>query len=222
MNLSYLTHKKWVLKKFGVKIIATGSPIAYRDLIQGFQRQNQLLLCSDDNYNALNISETFDFIGDPLLSGDITKKYMTHIVSSYITNLDEENRNKVIKSFYNLETTLHDTLLLEDLPLEITFDEDLKKLFKLTDVHLDKTILNSPYGIIETVLRIHQVCNLRTIPVICNVAHYIEEREWQELASLITQMKLIVILIEFTDAKNLYIRKDIPFYYIDKDLVDWY
>ena len=147
---------------------------------------------------------------------------MTHIVSSYITNLDEENRNKVIKSFYNLETTLHDTLLLEDLPLEITFDEDLKKLLKLTDVHLDKTILNSPYGIIETVLRIHQVCNLRTIPVICNVAHYIEEREWQELASLVTQMKLIVILIEFTDAKNLHIPKDIPFYYIDKDLVDWY
>ena len=191
-------------------------------MIQGFQGQNQLLLCSDDNYDALNISETFDFIGDPLLSGDITKKYMTHIVSSYITNLDEENRNKVIKSFYNLETTLHDTLLLEDLPLEITFDEDLKKLLKLTDVHLDKTILNSPYGIIETVLRIHQVCNLRTIPVICNVDHYIEEREWQELASLVTQMKLIVILIEFTDAKNLQIPKDIPFYYIDKDLVDWY
>ncbi len=191
-------------------------------MIQGFQGQNQLLLCSDDNYDALNISETFDFIGDPLLSGDITKKYMTHIVSSYITNLDEENRNKVIKSFYNLETTLHDTLLLEDLPLEITFDEDLKKLLKLTDVHLDKTILNSPYGIIETVLRIHQVCNLRTIPVICNVDHYIEEREWQELASLVTQMKLIVILIEFTDAKNLHIPKDIPFYYIDKDLVDWY
>ena len=36
MSLSYLTHKKWVLKKFGIKIIATGSPIAYRDLIQGF------------------------------------------------------------------------------------------------------------------------------------------------------------------------------------------
>ena len=222
MNLSYLTHKKWVFKDAGIKVIGLQSPIAYRDLIQGFQGQNQLLLCSDDNYDALNISETFDFIGDPLLSGDITKKYMTHIVSSYITNLDEENRNKVIKSFYNLETTLHDTLLLEDLPLEITFDEDLKKLLKLTDVHLDKTILNSPYGIIETVLRIHQVCNLRTIPVICNVDHYIEEREWQELASLVTQMKLIVILIEFTDAKNLQIPKDIPFYYIDKDLVDWY
>ena len=222
MNLSYLTHKKWVFKDAGIKVIGLQSPIAYRDLIQGFQGQNQLLLCSDDNYDALNISETFDFIGDPLLSGDITKKYMTHIVSSYITNLDEENRNKVIKSFYNLETTLHDTLLLEDLPLEITFDEDLKKLLKLTDVHLGKTILNSPYGIIETVLRIHQVCNLRTIPVICNVAHYIEEREWQELASLVTQMKLIVILIEFTDAKNLQIPKDIPFYYIDKDLVDWY
>ena len=66
------------------------------------------------------------------------------------------------------------------------------------------------------------MCNLKSVPVICNVAHYLEEQEWQELASLVTEMNLILIVIEFTTKENLAISKDIPFYYIDKDLIDWY
>ena len=222
MILTYATHKKWVFKDPGIKVIGLQSSIAYRDIIQGFQGKNKLLICSEDDYSPLDVSKTFDFIGDPMLSGDITKKYMPHIVSSYLKNLDEENRNKVIKSFYNLESTLQDSLLLEDLPLAINFDEDLKKLLKFTEIHLDKSMLLSPYGIIETVLKIHQTCNLKSVPVICNVAHYLEKREWQELASLVTEMNLILVVIEFTTKENLAISKDIPFYYIDKDLIDWY
>ena len=222
MILTYATHKKWVFKDPGIKVIGLQSSIAYRDIIQGFQGKNKLLICSEDDYSPLDVSKTFDFIGDPLLSGDITKKYMPHIVNSYLTNLDEENRNKMIKSFYSLETILQDSLLLEDLPLAINFDEDLKKLLKLTEIHLDKSMLLSPYGIIETVLKIHQTCDLKTIPVICNVAHYLEKQEWQELASLVKEMNLILVVIEFTTKESLAIPKDIPFYFIDKDLIDWY
>ena len=181
-----------------------------------------MLICSEDDYSPLDVSKTFDFIGDPLLSGDITKKYMPHIVNSYLKNLDEENRNKVMKSFYNLESTLQDSLLLEDLPLAINFDEDLKKLLKFAEIHFEESMLLSTYDIIETVLKIHQTCNLKSVPVICSVAHYLEEQEWQELASLVTEMNLILIVIEFTTKENLAISKDIPFYYIDKDLIDWY
>ncbi len=157
-----------------------------------------------------------------MLSGDITKKYMPHILSSYLKNLDEENRNRVMKSFYNLEAALQDSLLLEDLPLVIDFDEDLKKLLKFAEIHIDNNMLVNPYGIIETVLKIYQTCNLKLVPVICNVAHYLEEQEWQELASLVTEMNLILVVIEFTTKESLTISKDIPFYYIDKDLIDWY
>ncbi|WP_294836590.1 type II-A CRISPR-associated protein Csn2 [uncultured Lactobacillus sp.] len=217
MILTYVTHKKWVFKDPGIKIIGLQSRIAYCDIIQGFLGKNKMLLCSEDDYSPLDIGKTFDFIGDPLLSGDITKKYMPHIVNSYLTNLDEENRNKMIKSFYSLES-----ILQEDLPLAINFDEDLKKLLKLTEIHLDKSMLLSPYGIIETVLKIHQTCNLKTVPVICNVAHYLEKQEWQELASLVKEMNLILVVIEFTTRENLTIPKDTPFYFIDKDLIDWY
>ena len=222
MILTYTTHKKWVFKDPGIKIIGLQSPIAYCDIIQGFQGKNKMLLCSEDDYSPLDIGKTFDFIGDPLLSGDITKKYMPHIVNNYLKGLDEENRDKLIRSLYSLESILQDSLLLEDLPLAINFDEDLKKLLKLTEIHLDKSMLLSPYGIIETVLKIHQTCDLKTIPVICNVAHYLEKQEWQELASLVKEMNLILVVIEFTTKESLATPKDIPFYFIDKDLIDWY
>lgn len=222
MILTYATHKKWVFKDPGIKVIGLQSSIAYRDIIQGFQGKNKLLICSEDDYSPLDVSKTFDFIGDPMLSGDITKKYMPHILSSYLKNLDEENRNRVIKSFYNLEAALQDSLLLEDLPLAIDFDEDLKKLLKFAEIHIDNNMLVNPYGIIETVLKIYQTCNLKLVPVICNIAHYLEEQEWQELASLVTEMNLILVVIEFTTKESLTISKDIPFYYIDKDLIDWY
>ena len=96
MILTYSTHKKWEFNDPGIKVIGLQSPIVYRDIIQGFQGKNKMLICSEDDYSPLEVSKTFDFIGDPLLSGDITKKYMPHIVSSYLKNLDEENRNKMI------------------------------------------------------------------------------------------------------------------------------
>lgn len=220
--LSYLTHRKWILQDSGVTVITLQSPIAYRDLVQGFKGENSLLLCSDGDFNSLEITKTFDFVGDPLLSEDISKRYLTFVVNNYVKTIDEENRNKVFKAYYNLETVLHDSLLLEDLPIDIDFNEDLKKLLKLVEIHFDRSILTNPYAIIETVLKIHQNYDLGTIPVFCNVAHYFDEQEWQEVANLAMEVNSSVIFLEFTNPQNLKISKNITCYYIDQDLVDWY
>ncbi|WP_379853953.1 hypothetical protein [Lactobacillus kullabergensis] len=37
MILTYATHKKWIFKDPGIKVIGLQSSIAYRDIIQGFQ-----------------------------------------------------------------------------------------------------------------------------------------------------------------------------------------
>ena len=222
MILSYLTHKKWTLPDSGVTVITLQSPIAYRDLVQGFKGENSLLLCSDGDFNSLEITKTFDFVGDLLLSEDISKRYLTFVVNNYVKTIDEENRNKVFKAYYNLETVLHDSLLLEDLPIDIDFNEDLKKLLKLVEIHFDRSILTNPYAIIETVLKIHQNYDLGTIPVFCNVAHYFDEQEWQEVANLAMEVNSSVIFLEFINPQNLKISKNITCYYIDQDLVDWY
>ena len=61
-----------------------------------------------------------------------------------------------------------------------------------------------------------------TIPVFCNVAHYVDEQEWQEVANLAMEVNSSVIFLEFTNPQNLKISKNITCYYIDQDLVDWY
>lgn len=222
MILSYLTHKKWLLNNNGLKIIATQSSIAYKDLVRSMQCRSEVLTCMTNNYETLEIAKTFDFVGDPLLSGDITKKYMATIEKNYLESLDESTRYKIISAFRNLEVVLQDSLLLEDLSLEINADEDLKKLFKASELHLNQVVLQKPYDIIETVLKIHQNCNLKTIPVFCNVAHYLDDEELAELAKIAKQMNMMLLFIEFTSADLVVVSTDVQFYYIDKDLVDWY
>ncbi len=99
MIFSYLSHKKMILNSYGMKIIATSSTIVYRDITQSFQNEKQMVLISDDKYNQLDINKNFDFIGDPLLTKNILDKYMLLIIKKYIENLDEDNRNKIIKAY---------------------------------------------------------------------------------------------------------------------------
>ncbi|RMC25792.1 MULTISPECIES: type II-A CRISPR-associated protein Csn2 [unclassified Lactobacillus] len=222
MILSYLTHKKWVLTNSGIKIIATQSPIAFRNLVQAFQCQNEMLICADDSYDSLDIAKTFDFVGDPLLSDNIIKKYMSNILNSYIANINENNRNQIFVALQNLEGAIDDSLMLEDLPLIIEFDDDLKKLLKFVDLHIDSKFTKNPYAIIDLVLKIHQSCNLKSIPVMCNLTHYLERDQLIELSSLAQQMNRMVVLLEFTSPDLLVVPEGVQFYYIDQDLIDLY
>lgn len=222
MILSYLTHKQVKLEDPGLKIIATKSSIAYRDLVQGFQQVRPTIICSDDHYNELEIGKAFDFVEDVLLTKDVINKYSSHIFKSFIENLDEENRNKIMVAYHKLESLLQDSLLLEDLPLEIDFNEDLEKLLKLENLHLDSKLMEEPYAIIESILKIHQLCKLGSIPVICNVANYLNSQQLDELSGLVNQLNMKLLLIEFTDKDFLIVPKNAEFYYIDEDLVDWY
>ena len=222
MILSYLSHKKMVMKNSGIKVIATSSPIVYRDVVQCFQGKKDMLLSSDDDYNQLDIIKDFDFIGDPVLNQNIFDKYMPVIIKGYIEGLNEADRNEILKTYHKLEVIIQDSLLLEDLPLELEFNEDLKKFLKIENLHLDTKFLEEPYAIIESILKIHQNYNLHSIPVACNVAHYLNLTQLGMLNDLLKEMRLKLILIEFTSADFLVFPKDVDYFYIDQDLVDWY
>ncbi len=222
MILSYSTHKKMVMKDAGLSIIATKSPIAYRDIVEGLLQKNERLLFCDDNYQSKEIGKAFDFVGDPVLSGDVTAKYMTSIINKLVADLDAPSRDKLLKAYSQLESLLQDTLFMADLPLKINFSQDLKKLLKLEKVQLDSDFVNSPYDIIETILRIHQECGMDSIPVFCNVSHYLEGDAVAELSSLCLQMKLKLIFIEFSGRDFLIVPQNAKCFYIDEDLVDWY
>lgn len=222
MILTYLSHKKMVMNDSGIKVIATSSPIVYRDVVQSFQNKKNILLSTDDDYNQLDIIKDFDFIADPILNQNLFDKYMPVIIKTYIEKLDEANRNEILKTYHKLEAIVQDSLLLEDLPLELDFDQDLKKFLKLENLHLDTKFLEEPYAIIESILKIHQNYDLHSIPVACNVAHYLNKVQLEMLNQLLKELNLKLILIEFTSKDFLVFPKDVDYFYIDQDLVDWY
>lgn len=222
MILSYLSHKKMVMNGSGIKVISTSSPIVYRDFVQSFQNKRQLLLSSNNDYSQLDIMKDFDFIGDPILNQHLFEKYIPIIIKNYIEKLDEANRNKIFKVYHMLESIIQDSLFLEDLPLELQFGEDLKKFLKLENLHLDNKLLKEPYAIIESILKIHQTCNLESVPVACNVAHYLDKAQFSMLDDLLKSMNLALILIEFTLKEDYIFPEDADYFYIDRDLVDWY
>ncbi|WP_276804352.1 type II-A CRISPR-associated protein Csn2 [Lactobacillus hominis] len=222
MILSYLSHKKMIMNGSGLKVIGTASTIAYSDIIESFQNKKHLLVSSDDNYDPLDIVKDYDFIGDPILNENVLDKYMPLILKKYIETLDEDNRNKIIKAYHNLESIIQDSLLLETLPLELDFSEDMKKFLKLENLHLDTNLLKEPYAIIETILNIHQMCDLDSVPVFCNVAHYLDKAQLVMLDDLLNSLNLRSVLIEFSDNKSTLFPERVDYYYIDEDLVDWY
>lgn len=222
MILSYLSHKKMIMNGSGLKVIGTASTIAYSDIIESFQNKKHLLVSSDDNYDPLDIVKDYDFIGDPILNENVLDKYMPLILKKYIETLDEDNRNKIIKVYHNLESIIQDSLLLETLPLELDFSEDMKKFLKLENLHLDTNLLKEPYAIIETILNIHQMCDLDSVPVFCNVAHYLDKAQLVMLDDLLNSLNLRSVLIEFSDNKSTLFPERVDYYYIDEDLVDWY
>lgn len=222
MIISYASHKKIQINKSGLKIIVTKSPIVFRDFIEGFQNNESLISCLSNNYEELDIKKSFDFIGDLLLSKDIMRRYMSIVFKEYISNLDEDNRNKIMTAFYHLEGLISDSLLLEDLPIKIDFTQDLEKLLKIENFQIDPKWLQNPYDILETIVKIYQICDLKTIPVICNVANYLDEMEFKEINQLLKQVDLIMILIEFSEPNAIMIPENADMFYIDNDLVDWY
>lgn len=211
-----------VLNRQGINVIATRSSIIYKDIIQGFLNKNKLLSVFNDDYKELLIEDAFDFEGDVVLNPRILDKYKVNVVNHFVTDLDEVHRDKLLTMFSNLNSMLEDSLLLEDLPLEINFETDIKKLLRLENLHFDQDMINNPYAIIEMILRIHRDCQINSVPVICNLTHYLDKDQFAELYKLTKSMIGGLVLIEFTDLDIKRLVDKASYFYIDEDMVDWY
>ncbi|MBD5316841.1 MAG: type II-A CRISPR-associated protein Csn2 [Bacteroides sp.] len=211
-----------IIKKGCINILATNSPEVFNDFIKGFKAQKNNLLFINDNNQEVEIKKGFDFLGDPILSENISKRYIPIIIKEYIKNLDEENRNNIINQFIKLENLIQDSLLFEDVPLEISPKQDIKKLLKIEDLHLNNDYLRDSFRIIQTVINIHQNYDLETIPIFCNAMNYLQKNEINELSNLVVEMNQAIILIEFSDMYFKYFPKNTTVYYIDEDFLDYY
>lgn len=222
MIITYQAHKSFEIGNGRVNVIATSSPIAYCDLIEGMQEKNELIASMSEDYETIPLNKALDWLGDPVISESLFQKYMTKITNYVVEDLSEDGRNRIITLYRDLLNAVQDELFMEDLPLAINFDTDLKKLIKFGGIHFDKSLSTNPYGIIETVLRIHDRLGLKSIVVFSNVAHYLDKQQLNELSKLCQELNKAVILIEFCSQNYQSVYRDAKFNYIDEDLVDWY
>lgn len=220
MIITYVAHKSFEIENGRINVIATSSPIAYGDLVEGMQEKNELIASMSEDYETIPLNKALDWLGDPVISESLFQKYMTKITNYVVEDLSEDGRNRIITLYRALLNAVQDELFMEDLPLAINFDTDLKKLIKFGGIHFDKSLSTNPYGIIETVLRIHDRLGLKSIVAFSNVAHYLDKQQLNELSKLCRELNKAVILIEFCSQNDQSVYRDAKFNYIDEDLVD--
>ncbi|MBN7274377.1 type II-A CRISPR-associated protein Csn2 [Ligilactobacillus pobuzihii] len=222
MKFSYSTHKPFKIESGRINVIATDNQVVYKDLILGLKDQNELLKVFNDDLDLVEISKAFDWLGDLMIQKDINKRYMPEIVKKLFSSMPAQQRNRIHEATTNLDNAIQESLYLANLPVKVTYDFDLKKAMKFTDAHINQKILDDPCDIIKTVIRIHEMCDLKSCLAICNVAHYILTDQIKELSEFLQDVNQSILLIEFTDMSQSNFYSDCNFYYIDKDFVDWY
>lgn len=221
MKLVYKGHQPIDISKGQFTVLATNNQSTYFELIRGLQGFNDKLMVVDDEYQSLEIEKAVDWDGDVIANDNLAGIYSTEIIKSIIKNLTEDARNEINAEARKLYSVIQETLFMTDLPLEVHFDGDIKRLLNYCRIKFSPLIRQSPYDIIKTDLKLHLECADSSCIGLSNVANYLSLDELRELQELNTELKIPVLLVEFTELENRQYYGNSDFYYIDRDFVDW-
>lgn len=221
MTLSIKGHKGMQLNKNNVNVVVTDSQIIYQELVRGFLGYSDEIKHITDEFEEVDLEEQYDFLGDPLLSRNTSSKYMTKIINAVNQEVFPQDRDRILKIYCELVNKVQDVLMMQDVVFELNPDYDFKKLLKFLGFTIENEIWTNPYDIIETVLQIHQLCDLKTTVVFNNVSNYLDNDQMHELIRLAHQMNIPLLLIEFKGDRYFFEEQKCGCFYIDNDLVDW-
>lgn len=222
MKISYAAHKEVQLSDKQPTVIATNNPTVYHDLVTGFSMFNDKVKIFDDAYELIEVKDAIDWQGDVGLSAGVSEKYNPAILKQLEEVLTDDQRKSITDINNQLYTLVQQCLFMIDLPLEVTYDWDLKKLFKYCKIHFNTDTMQNPYAIIESILKIYLECGIKSAVGLTNVAHYLNRQQISDLSQLVNSMGISTILVEFTDKKSQELYTNCDFYYIDEDFVDWH
>lgn len=220
MKISYAAHKEIQINDQHPTVIATNNPTVYHDLIVGLGVFDDKVKMYDDSFNAVEIKDAVDWQGDVGLNGGVSEKYNSNILKQLETVLTDDQRKSITDINNQLYTLIQQCLFMIDLPLEVTYDWDLKKLFKYCKIHFNSQTMQNPYAIIESIIKIHLECGLKSAVGLTNVAHYLNQQQINDLSKLVSSTGISTILVAFTDLKSQELYTNCDFYYIDEDFVD--
>lgn len=222
MIISYASHQPIKVSNEQVTVIGTNSSVVYQDLLRGFRDGSQIKVCSD-SYDELEVSKTIDLVGDVCTGGEeIERRYLSRITKAFLDDLTDPQRNRIHDSLNKLYNAVQEQLYMIDLPIEVTYDFDLKELTRFTKLHFDAGTANNPCAMIESILKVYEECHLKTTLIFTNVIQYLSTDQLREIEAMIKEMRVSVVLIEFTEMEHQDFYGNADFYYIDEDFVDWH
>lgn len=222
MKISYAGHQEIELKAKNPTVIATNNPTVYHDLVVGLGSFSDKIKVFDDNFESVEVKDAIDWQGDVGLSDGVSDKYNSGIFKQLEAVLTDDQRKSITDINNQLYTVVQQCLFMIDLPLEVTYDWDLKRLFKYCKIHFNTDAMQNPYAIIESIIKIHLECGLKSAVGLTNVAHYLNQQQLIDLSQLTSSTGISTLLVEFTDMKSQELYTNCDFYYIDEDFVDWH
>ncbi|AFS00950.1 type II-A CRISPR-associated protein Csn2 [Lentilactobacillus buchneri] len=222
MKISYAGHQEIELNSKYLTVIATNNPTVYHDLVVGLGSFSDKIKVFDDNFESVEVKDAIDWQGDVGLSDGVSDKYNSGIFKQLEAVLTDDQRKSITDINNQLYTVVQQCLFMIDLPLEVTYDWDLKRLFKYCKIHFNADTMLNPYAIIESIIKIHLECGLKSAVGLTNVAHYLNQQQLIDLSKLTSSAGISTLLVEFTDMKSQELYTNCDFYYIDEDFVDWH
>lgn len=222
MKISYAGHQEIELNSKNPTVIATNNPTVYHDLVVGLSSFSDKVKVFDDNFELVEVKDVIDWQGDVGLSDGVSDKYNSGIFKQLEAVLTDDQRKSITDINNQLYTVVQQCLFMIDLPLEVTYDWDLKRPFKYCKIHFNTDAMQNPYAIIESIIKIHLECGLKSAVGLTNVAHYLNQQQFIDLSNLASSTGISTLLVEFTDMKSQELYTNCDFYYIDEDFVDWH
>ena len=134
MKLSYQGYDEVQIDGGKITVIATNNPTVYKDLILGVKDYNDKVKAYSDDFSLINNNLAFDFDGDALINHDLDKRYKLELVNKITEGLAPHVRTSIEKKARELFTLLQESLFMTDIPLEVSFDGDVKRLLKYANI----------------------------------------------------------------------------------------
>lgn len=150
MKLVYKGHPPVQITKGKFTVLATNNQNTYFELIRGLQGFNDKLTILDKDYKTLEPEKAIDWDGDLVANNNLAAIYSTEIIKSIIKNLTEKDRNLLDTEARRLYSVVQEVLFMTDLPLEVHYDGDIKRLLNYCRIKFSPLIQQNPYDIIKT------------------------------------------------------------------------
>ncbi|USS90219.1 type II-A CRISPR-associated protein Csn2 [Fructilactobacillus carniphilus] len=217
MKITLYPHAPFEIKAGIPTIIRTNNQSFYSDLMIGIQRNEDLVLSEADE--KLDINNNLDFLGNIVTNLDIFQPFKLKMEKEILENLNEKERQRLYQLDREMKSIFLGSSYLEDFPMTVDDEWDLKRQYKYCGVNFLDNSLSSPYDIIKEVLNLYHKFNSKKLIVLNDLFNYLDEEQQIQIFKLIKRLELHVLLLDFSWQPYSQLLEECCYYSVDKDFI---